>query len=152
MNTADLNSLSNTPTLKPLRFQMLADLPVRAKLLLAFLAITAVSASMIAFFSARTTSANLTETVGATLKNAATQNGLAVGNALERQVAALKAFSLDKALKDGVEKWVTRPVVKLDGADAFRFRHGEGCVEATPTQRIPMSLRERLLPNTIRPH
>jgi methyl-accepting chemotaxis protein len=102
MNTADSTSL-NPAALKPLRFQMLADLPVRAKLLLAFLAITAVSASMIAFFSARTTSANLTETVGATLKNAATQNGLAVGNALERQVAALKAFSLDKALKDGVE-------------------------------------------------
>src|SRR5947208_2512487 len=102
MNTADSVSL-NTAALKPLRFQMLADLPVRAKLLLAFLAITAVSASMIAFFSARTTSANLTETVGTTLKNAATQNGLAVGNALERQVAALKAFSLDKALKDGVE-------------------------------------------------
>src|SRR3954470_15538997 len=102
MNTADSTTL-NPAALKPLRFQMLADLPVRAKLLLAFLAITAVSASMIAFFSARTTSANLTETVGATLKNAATQNGLAVGNALERQVAALKAFSLDKALKDGVE-------------------------------------------------
>jgi methyl-accepting chemotaxis protein len=103
MNTADSTSLANTAPLKPLRFQMLADLPVRAKLLLAFLAITAVSASLIAFFSARTTSANLTETVGATLKNAATQNGLAVGNALERQVAALKAFSLNKALKDGVE-------------------------------------------------
>src|SRR5688500_2424942 len=102
MNTADSTSLSPA-ALKPLRFQMLADLPVRAKLLLAFLAITAVSASLIAFFSARTTSANLTETVGATLKNAATQNGLAIGNALERQVDALKAFSLNKALKDGVE-------------------------------------------------
>src|SRR5215211_1252523 len=103
MNTADSTSLTNTAALKPLRFQLLADLPVRAKLLLAFLAITAVSASMIAFFSARTTSANLTETVGGTLKNAATQNGLAVGNALERQVDALKAFGLNKALKDGVE-------------------------------------------------
>ena len=57
MNTADLTSLTNTAALKPLRFQMLADLPVRAKLLLAFLAITAISASMIAFFSDRTTSA-----------------------------------------------------------------------------------------------
>ena len=64
MNTADLTSLTNPAPLKPMRFQLFADLPVRAKLLLAFL-ITAVSASMIAFFSARTTSAHLTETVGA---------------------------------------------------------------------------------------
>nr|MDQ2997521.1 HAMP domain-containing protein [Chloroflexota bacterium] len=103
MDTADSTSLTNPMPLKPMRFQLLADLPVRAKLLLAFLAITAVSASLIAFFSARTTSANLTETVGANLKNAATQNGLAVGGTIERQVAALKAFSLNKALKDGVE-------------------------------------------------
>ncbi len=103
MNPAKSTSITSTAALKPARFQMLADLPVRAKLLLAFLALTAVSATMIAFFSARTTSANLTETVGATLKNAATQNGLAVGGTIERQVAALKAFSLDKALKDGVE-------------------------------------------------
>src|SRR5215213_2089277 len=102
MNTADSTSLSPA-ALKPLRFQMLADLPVRAKLLLAFLAITAVSASMIAFFSDRTTSTYLTQDVGRSLKNAATQNGLVVGGTIERQVSALHAFSVNKALKDGVE-------------------------------------------------
>src|SRR6266508_2634248 len=103
MNTADSTSLTNTMPLKPLRFQLLADLPVRAKLLLAFLAITAVSASLIAFFSDRTTSTYLTQNVGRSLKNAATQNGLAVGGTIERQVSALQAFGLNKALKDGVE-------------------------------------------------
>ena len=102
MNTADSTSLTNTAPLKPMRFQLLADLPVRAKLLLAFLAITAISASMIAFFSDRTTSTYLTQDVGLSLKNAATQNGLAVGSTIERQVSVLQAFSLNKALKDGV--------------------------------------------------
>lgn len=102
MNTADSTSLSTAAALKSPRFQMFANLPVRAKLLLAFLAITAVSASMIAFFSDRTTSAYLTQNVGLSLKNAATQNGLAVGGTIERQVGALQAFSLNKALKDAV--------------------------------------------------
>src|SRR5215213_4598552 len=103
MNTADSTSLSNAAALKSPRFQLFANLPVRAKLLLAFLAITAISASMIAFFSDRTTSAYLTQNVGRSLQNAATQNGLAVGGTIERQVSALQAFSLNKALKDGVE-------------------------------------------------
>jgi methyl-accepting chemotaxis protein len=103
MNTADSTSLSNAAALKSPRFQLFANLPVRAKLLLAFLAITAISASMIAFFSDRTTSAYLTQNVGRSLQNAATQNGLAVGGTIERQVSALQAFSLNKALKDAVE-------------------------------------------------
>ena len=103
MNTADSPSLFPTRALKKRRFQMLADLPVRAKLLLSFLAITALSASMIAFFSNRTVSAKLTEDVGASLQNAAAQSGLAVGSTLERQISALQAFSLNKAVKDKVE-------------------------------------------------
>lgn len=103
MKTADSPSLLPVSTLKKRRFQLLADLPVRAKLLLSFLAITALSASMIAFFSNRAISATLTQDVGASLQNAAAQSGLAVGSMLQRQASALQAFSLNKAVKYKVE-------------------------------------------------
>src|SRR5215212_2727012 len=103
MKTADTPSLFSTPALKKRRFQMLADLPVRAKLLLSYLAITALSASVIAFVSNRAVSATLTDNVNASLQNAAAQSGLAVGSTLERQVGALQAFSLNTAVQDSVE-------------------------------------------------
>jgi methyl-accepting chemotaxis protein len=103
MKTADSPSLFPTPALKKRRFQMLTDLPMRAKLLLSYLAITALVASVIAFASSRSVSGALTEEVGASLQNAAAQSGLAIGSTLERQVGALRAFSLNTAVKDSVE-------------------------------------------------
>jgi methyl-accepting chemotaxis protein len=102
MNTADSSTLTNTPTLEHRKSQLFANLPMRAKLLLAFLAITALSAGLIAFFSVYTTSTILIPEIGAALKSEATQNGLAVGGVLDREVSLLQAFSLNKIVQDSV--------------------------------------------------
>lgn len=86
------------------RFPILSDLPLRAKLLLVFLIITALSASSVAFFSDQTTTAGLTTDVGAALKNTANQSGLTVGEYLNRQISLLRSFGLSKIVQDGVLK------------------------------------------------
>lgn len=95
---------ADAPALASGRSSPLANLPIRAKLIATFLLITAISAGVITYFSARTVSDQLTAEVGASLKNTATQSGLAVGDFLNRQVGQLAAFGLSKIVQDEVEK------------------------------------------------
>ena len=94
----------DAPAVASGRSSPFANLPIRAKLIVTFLLITAISAGVITYFSARTVSDQLTAEVGASLKNTATQSGLAVGDFLNRQVGQLSAFSLSKIVQDEVEK------------------------------------------------
>src|SRR3954466_15390981 len=79
-----------------------ADRSLHTKLILAFLAVTALSVSAVAFFSNRTTSAELTAHAGSALHQQAATRAQAVGDLLARQVDTLQAFVLNKFIQDQV--------------------------------------------------
>lgn len=81
-----------------------ANLPLRLKLMLMFLIMTIASASIIAFFSERTITAELTTNAGAAMQNTANQSGLAVGDFLDRQISLLESFALSKVVQDEIEQ------------------------------------------------
>jgi anti-anti-sigma regulatory factor/HAMP domain-containing protein len=73
---------------------------LRTKLILAFLAVTALSVSAVAFLNNRATSAELTAVAGNTLHQEAATEAQAVGDLLARQVNTLQAFGLNKFVQD----------------------------------------------------
>ena len=72
---------------------------LQAKLITVFLIVSIVSVGIVAFLNNRTTSADLTRNVGATLKSLAGSQGAFIGDSLERQVDNLKFLSLNKVLQ-----------------------------------------------------
>jgi anti-anti-sigma regulatory factor/methyl-accepting chemotaxis protein len=91
----------NTPKRQRVRWSF-ADRSLQTKLILAFLAVTALSVSAVAFFSNRTTSTELTTQAGSALHQEALTQAQAVGDLLNREVDTLRTFSLDKFIQDQV--------------------------------------------------
>jgi len=82
--------------------RIFTDRSLRTKLILAFLALTALSVSAVAFFNNRAASAELTSVAGNTLHQKAAIEGRAIGDLLARQVSTLQAFGLNKFIQDQV--------------------------------------------------
>jgi hypothetical protein len=76
---------------------------LRAKLLVAFLAMTALSVGTIAFFINQATQPALANDIGESLHSLATLKAQAVGDLLTRQIDTLQSFGLSKLVQDGVE-------------------------------------------------
>src|SRR5437868_10245432 len=84
-------------------FHLLSDRSLRVKLILAFLAVTALSVGAVAYFTSRATQAELTKGVGDSLHNLARIKAQAIGELLARQIDTLQAFGLSKVVQDKVE-------------------------------------------------
>src|SRR3954453_17804054 len=82
--------------------QTFTDRSLRTKLILAFLTVTVLSVSAVAFLNNRATSAELTAVAGNTLHQEAATEAQAVGDLLAQQVHTLQAFGLNKFLQDQV--------------------------------------------------
>ena len=76
---------------------------LRAKLITAFVGVAVLAVGAVAFVNDRTARADLTRVVGANLKSLAASQGLAIGEALARQVDLLQSFGLSKLVQDAVE-------------------------------------------------
>ena len=76
---------------------------LRAKLIVAFVGVTVLAVGAVAFVNDRTARADLTRVVGANLKSLAASQGLAIGEALARQVDLLQSFGLSNLVQDTVE-------------------------------------------------
>jgi hypothetical protein len=113
---------------------------LRIRLTLAFLALMTLAVAAVAFFSARTIRAELSEDVGANLHAAAQSQALAVGDLLARQVHTLQAFGLSKVVQDGV---VAANIAYTAQPDAIRVqiqildRQGATAGDADPLVRAP---------------
>ncbi len=83
---------------------LFADLPLRFKLMLMFLILSALSSMAVALFSDRTSSQELTSSAGETLHTTATQAGISVGNLLNRQIGLMQSFALSQVVQDGAAK------------------------------------------------
>jgi signal transduction histidine kinase/CheY-like chemotaxis protein/HPt (histidine-containing phosphotransfer) domain-containing protein len=83
--------------------RLFVDSPLYAKLLLTFLAMTALSIGTVAFFTNQATEAALAADVGQRLGDLATLKAQAAGDLLTRQIDTLQAFGLSKLVQDGVE-------------------------------------------------
>jgi anti-anti-sigma regulatory factor/HAMP domain-containing protein len=79
-----------------------ADHSLQTKLILAFLLLTALSVGAVAFFSNRTTSAELTAQAGNALHQEAITQAQAVGDLLARQINSLQAFGLTRFVQEQV--------------------------------------------------
>src|SRR5262245_4660752 len=84
------------------QWRSFADRSLQVKLILAFLAVTALSVGAVAFFSNQTTSAELTVQAGNALHQEAITQAQAVGDLLARQIDTLRTFGLDKFIQDQV--------------------------------------------------
>src|SRR4051794_36037907 len=96
-------SPSHTPKLRPetgRAAQAFTSLSLHTKLILAFLTLTVLAVSAVAFFSNRTTSAELPRQAGNTLHQDAVTQAQAVGDLLAGEVDTLQAFGLSKFLHD----------------------------------------------------
>ena len=78
------------------------NLSLRTKLILAFLIVTTLSVSAVAFLNNRATSAELTAVAGNTLHQQAATQAQAVGDLLAQQVNTLQAFGLNKFVQEQV--------------------------------------------------
>jgi methyl-accepting chemotaxis protein len=83
---------------------LFANLPLRAKLLLAFLLMTILATSTVAFFNDATIRTNLTSDVGEQLHNQTQEVALGAGGIVLRQVDLLRAFGLNRVLIDQVKE------------------------------------------------
>lgn len=72
---------------------------LRTKLMTVFLLVSIVSVGAIAFFNYRTTRAELTNNVGASLRSLADSGAVAVGDLLDRQLDNLQVLSLNEVLQ-----------------------------------------------------
>jgi hypothetical protein len=99
--------ITTTPIETPARshnpLQLFANRSLRAKLILAFLAITALSVGGVSFFTNRATQDTLTTQVSANLHGLAETRAQTVGNLIDKQVDLLESFGLSKVVQDGVE-------------------------------------------------
>jgi len=94
VSSSQASNMTTTTVGKVLR--IFTDRSLRTKLILAFLALTALSVSAVAFFNNRAASAELTSVAGNTLHQKAAIEGRAIGDLLARQVSTLQAFGLNK--------------------------------------------------------
>jgi methyl-accepting chemotaxis protein len=103
---SNLASYSNIePTAASRRiFHLLSDRSLRVKLILAFLAVTALSVGAVAYFTSRATQTELTKGVGDSLHNLARIKAQSIGELLTRQIDTLQAFGLSKVVQDKVEE------------------------------------------------
>jgi anti-anti-sigma regulatory factor/HAMP domain-containing protein len=97
-------SHAHDPTIPKMRsvWWIFAGRSLQTKLILAFLAVTALSVGAVAFFSNHTTSAELTTQAGNALHQEAVTQAQAVGDLLARQIDTLRTFGLDKFIQDQV--------------------------------------------------
>ncbi len=104
MDAANPSSLTTAPLAKPGRSWLLANLPLRIKLLLAFLVMTTLATSAVAFFSDNSIRSSLTADAGERLQGQTQELALGVGNLVQRQVDLLRAFSLNNIVQDGIKQ------------------------------------------------
>jgi two-component system cell cycle sensor histidine kinase/response regulator CckA len=80
----------------------LNGIPLRAKLISTFLILSALTISVLAFVSNRTTTRTLNEVIGEKLHSLATSKAYAVGDLLIEQINAVEALSIGTAMHDAV--------------------------------------------------
>jgi len=85
-------------------FRLLADRSLRFKLILAFLVVTALSISAVAYFTSRATQMALTREVGDSIRSLAVLKAQSIGDLLTRQIDTLQSFGLSKVVQDGIEQ------------------------------------------------